>query len=640
MLRLRPLGHLSLPKLYYDLIRNSIEYLLVPGCLAYLIFYILILLMDSLLYDLELERALLARLLLDQNIVDSILSQVNSRVFYFEDHQALYSLFEDLYLKGKPLTYEATNSLIGSQASSLTSTTLIEITNSNPSTDEIDKIVVKLTELYFRRQLVKAGNDLIKLGRAQGLTLDQLFDQVTLTIDTIETDKPTVETTLASDVLLEAFVDLEVRSKLGALSGLATGFSDLDLVTQGFQRSDLIIVAGRPSMGKTSLALNFARNIADLHSIPVVIFSLEMSRQQIIYRFLSMESQVPASRLRTGHLTTSEWVSIKWAVSSLAKLDIYLDDNFSPSIGAISTCLQTIKRKKPKLGLVVIDYLQLLGSSSSTLSRVQELSKITRELKQVARTFETPFLVLSQLSRGVELRPNKRPLLADLRESGCIPSVTNLYIQQQNKEVVLSSQLAQLPTCLTLQTLVAKNSQLRLEDAILKRIFPTGKKAIWKLGSLHPRDISLTKNHKVLTHLGWKEVQELTLSSTLSVLDIFNFPRSWGSIPYSKTYRREACNLSFVILIDGNETSKVRVYDLWVPQTNSFISNSYVLHNSIEQDADLVLMLYREAYYEEVESEADANITEIIISKHRNGPIGTVYSLFNPTISSFTSLLT
>ena len=195
--------------------------------------------------------------------------------------------------------------------------------------------------------------------------------------------------------------------------GVPTGLKDIDDRLGGLHKSDLVIIAGRPSMGKTAFALNIARNVADLQSFPVVIFSLEMSRNQIIYRFLSNESGVNNSKLRSGAINANEWRLVSKAINSLSDLSIYLDDKSDITISDIRTKLANLKSRFSNLGLIIIDYLQLISDTKAKDSRVQELSRITRNLKLLAKEFNVPIIVLSQLSRNVESRTNKRPLLSD-----------------------------------------------------------------------------------------------------------------------------------------------------------------------------------------------------------------------------------
>ena len=215
------------------------------------------------------------------------------------------------------------------------------------------------------------------------------------------------------------------------MAGLSSGFYDLDALTQGFQKSDLIIVAGRPSMGKTALCLNFAINILKSTKLPVLFFSLEMSKEQLAYRILSCETNINNFRLKSGNLQTDEWVKLNNNMQRLSTLPLFIDDTPNPSIAVIRSKIKSILFEQNQIALIVIDYLQLMSQfqgNSKIESRVQELSQITRSLKIMAREFNVPIIALSQLSRNVETRVNKRPILSDLRESGSIEQDADLVM--------------------------------------------------------------------------------------------------------------------------------------------------------------------------------------------------------------------
>jgi replicative DNA helicase len=239
--------------------------------------------------------------------------------------------------------------------------------------------------------------------------------------------------TATSDILIDTFSEIEQRSLGVVLPGVPCGFYDLDAMTQGFQRSDLIIAAGRPAMGKTSFVLNMARNIAALQKLPVAIFSLEMSKLQLVYRLLSSEVEMESSRLRTGRIAQHEWEKLGHAISILSQMPVFIDD--TPNIGVTemrSKCRRLQAEHGGALGLILIDYLQLMEGGSD--NRVQELSKITRSLKGLARELNVPIIALSQLSRGVESRTNKRPMMSDLRESGSIEQDADLIMMLYREE--------------------------------------------------------------------------------------------------------------------------------------------------------------------------------------------------------------
>jgi replicative DNA helicase len=219
------------------------------------------------------------------------------------------------------------------------------------------------------------------------------------------------------------------------LSGLSSGFHDLDLLTQGFQKSDLIILAGRPSMGKTALSLNLALNIIKDSKLPVLFFSLEMSKEQIMYRLLSIAANINQTRLRSGKLYQNDWTKLNKIIKIMSKLPLFIDDTPDLAVQNIRSKIKTILFEQTQIGLIIIDYLQLMQNSKlKTENRVQELSQITRALKMIAREFNIPIITLSQLSRNVENRMNKKPILSDLRESGSIEQDADLVLMLYNNK--------------------------------------------------------------------------------------------------------------------------------------------------------------------------------------------------------------
>ena len=225
------------------------------------------------------------------------------------------------------------------------------------------------------------------------------------------------------------FFDLKEKSLNPTFLGLASGFHELDSLTQGFQKSDLIILAGRPSMGKTAFSLNITLNVLQQSKMPVLFFTLEMSKEQIIYRLLSIVTQINQIRLKSGQLSQADWVKITKTIRILSKLPFFIDDTANLSINDIQSKIKTIFFEQKTIGLVIIDYLQLMkGEGNEIDNRAQTLAQITRSLKILAREFNVPIIALSQLSRSVENRPDKRPLLSDLRESGSIEQDADLVL--------------------------------------------------------------------------------------------------------------------------------------------------------------------------------------------------------------------
>ena len=590
-------------------------------------------------YNLSIERTILAEILLNKNTSNLIFYKVREEFFYVESHKHIFKAAKQIYDEKTEVNIDIVCDrlkLAGLLEPLGGVKTLIDLINTIVITNDIETYIVLLIDKYLRRQVIDAGNKIQILAYQSFDSIESLFDEAETILFRITQDKPTSNLLLTSEVLLETFVDLEKRSLQSTYSGIKSGFFDLDMLTQGFQKSDLIIIAGRPSMGKTAFALNLVRNVAELQDLPVAIFSLEMSRQQLIYRLLSTESQVVHSKLRTGNVNRDEWYAVSKAINVLANLKIYLDDTPNLSLISIRTKVNALNIKHGGIGMIVLDYLQLLSDPNARDSRVQELSRLTRGLKILAKEFDTPILVLSQLSRSVESRVNKRPLLSDLRESGCVSGDMRLYLHDYNKYTTIENFLKN-KIKKSLLVLKHLNHSYLYHLVSIKRGFSTGIRLLYRLELFSNHVLKLTIKHKVLTLRGWISLDNLCSKDLLSSLDVTNLSKFlYFSLFDNSPRKRLIPNLSFAIIksidVDGYNLS----YDLWVPSYNNYFINNSCVHNSIEQDADLVLMLYRDSYYTE---NVNDDITEVIVAKHRNGPVGTINLIFDPKTVTFNNFM-
>jgi replicative DNA helicase len=282
---------------------------------------------------------------------------------------------------------------------------------------------------FLRRSLIKLGYEAINSGYITNIPLENTLNDFENHLFNLTNQLKIEKFSTSAELLNNIFLDLKEKSMKPTLPGLSSGFYQLDSLTQGFQKSDLIIVAGRPSMGKTAFSLTMGLNIIKTSKLPILFFSLEMSKEQIMYRLLAMETNINQMRLRSGKLYQNDWVKLNKVIKIISKLPFFIDDTPDLSIQDIRSKIKTIIFEQAQIGLIVIDYLQLMQNSKFKLeNRVQEISKITRSLKNIAREFNVPIIALSQLSRNVETRVDKKPILSDLRESGSIEQDADLVL--------------------------------------------------------------------------------------------------------------------------------------------------------------------------------------------------------------------
>jgi replicative DNA helicase len=314
-----------------------------------------------------------------------------------------------------------------------------------------------------------------------------------------------------------------------------TGFPDLDRLTTGMQKGDLVIVAARPSMGKTSWVMNVAQNAAIEHGVPVAIFSLEMSKEQLVQRLLCSEGRVDAQKLRRGKLSPEEYQRLAAAAGHLNTAPLWIDD--SPGITVLEMRAKARRLKsETDLGMLVVDYMQLMSSSGKAENRVQEVSQISRGLKALARELNIPVLALSQLSRAPEQRTDRRPQLSDLRESGCLSGDTLIPLAAGGRAT-----MAELEGKSGFRVWALDESRARLVSAPVSKAFCTGTKPVWRLTTALGRSIRATANHPFLTMEGWKRLDGLALGEHLAL------PRFLPTPDDSKLRAEEVAVLGHVI---------------------------------------------------------------------------------------------
>jgi replicative DNA helicase len=476
----------------------------------------------------------------------------------------------------------------------------------------------------------------------------------------------------------------------GQTDGIKSGFRELDSMIGGLTPGSLNIIAARPSMGKTALALSMAQNVALRSGGSVAVFSLEMPAVQLVTRMLCSEARIDMNRLRQGLLTDRDFSRLVDVAGRIAEAAILIDDSSDLTLMELRARARRLHAQH-RLGLVVIDYLQLMSgpntSKNTGENRQQEIAQISRGLKGLARELSVPVLALSQLSRAVESRPNKRPMLSDLRESGCLAGDCLVQLAD-GPRVPIESLVGQRG----FEVLALNQATQKLEPAQVSHAFSTGVRPVFRLTTRLGRIVRATANHKFLTVRGWKRLDELLPHDYLALPRLLpvpgvqtlgdaelallgHQPARLGMATVGMTHRElhSALGMSYAgmtlfkqnlsreragriaratqsgvlkrlaqsdiywdtvvsVVSDGVE----EVFDLTVPGPHNFVADNIIVHNSIEQDADLVMFIYRDEYYNQHSEKA--GIAEIIVGKQRNGPTGVTELQFHAQHVRFNEL--
>lgn len=370
----------------------------------------------------EAEQTVLASALIDHFAVEKVLNLLRTEDFYFDANKEIFESIKDVHLQNIPVdVLTVTEELKKREKLDIIGgfEYLATLTENIITSKNVEAYCNIIKEKSILRKLISASNEVIEKGYKQNEDVQKIIELAESRIFSISQNRGLNDFAEIKDVLLEVFNQLEERAMhKGSLTGITTGYDDLDRMTSGLQRSDLILLAARPSMGKTALALNMAMNAVKTGA-SVALFSLEMSKEQYVQRIISMESMVESGKLRTGNLNDDDWDRLLTVMSTISNYKVYIDDTASITLFEMMSKCRRLKMEKG-LDLIIIDYLQLMSDGGKTENRQQEISNISRGLKAMARELDCPVLALSQLSRAPELRTDHRPVMSDLRESGAI----------------------------------------------------------------------------------------------------------------------------------------------------------------------------------------------------------------------------
>ncbi|WP_082232016.1 replicative DNA helicase [Halobacillus massiliensis] len=375
-------------------------------------------------HNIEAEQAVLGAVFLEPDAMSTAAEFLLPDDFYRASHQRIFEVMLTLSDRGEPIdlvtvTAALSNNKVLEEVGGVSY--LSDIANSVPTAANVSYYTKIVSEKSTLRGLIRTATNIVTSGFAEEENIEDVLNAAEKDILEVSQRKNSGSFKNIKDVLIDVYDNIEnLHNSDGNVTGIPTGYRDLDHITSGFQRNDLIIIAARPSMGKTAFALNIAQNVAVNSDENVAIFSLEMGADQLVSRMLCAEGNIDAQRLRTGSMEAEDWNKLTMAMGSLSNAGIYIDDTPGIRVSEIRSKCRRLKQEHG-LGMILIDYLQLIqGSVNSKENRQQEVSEISRSLKGLARELNVPLIALSQLSRGVESRQDKRPMMSDLRESGSI----------------------------------------------------------------------------------------------------------------------------------------------------------------------------------------------------------------------------
>ncbi|MBF0103880.1 MAG: replicative DNA helicase [Deltaproteobacteria bacterium] len=374
--------------------------------------------------NIEAEQAILASILIDNHALNACLEHITSNDFYKEAHKVIFLAMMELSEKNEPtdlVTLNAHLEKMGLINKVGGSTYLSHIVDTIPTAANVSSYAKLVREKSILRQLIDAGTDIVRDCYSTEHDVNETLDLAESKVFSISEKRTQKGFASLKDLVKSGYKKLEeLYENKSDITGLATGFRELDKLTAGLQRSDLIIVAGRPSMGKTAFALNVVENACHKSNAKIAVFSMEMSQESLVMRMLTSQARIDSMRVRTGDLAESDWPRLLSAADKLAHMKVYIDDQPAQTTMDIRAKSRRLAQETGGLDLIMIDYLQLMRSSGKFQSREQEISDITRSLKSLAKELSVPVVALSQLNRSLEGRNNKRPMMSDLRESGAI----------------------------------------------------------------------------------------------------------------------------------------------------------------------------------------------------------------------------
>ena len=580
----------------------------------------------------ESEMIVLGSMLTSINSLNIGADGLDENDFYFTEHKIIFQTLKTFYCNDKPADVH----LIGEELKRQEKlkaiggvgylTTLAQYAGTSAF---IEQYIELVRDKSILRRMINASQDVERKALNNPEDVHLLLDEAQAKFFTISQSTNTSAGILIKDLLsgtkaasqLPYLKELQAKQEqfqkkgpedLG-ITGIPTHFVDLDKMINGLGNSNLMILAARPAMGKTALALNIAENVAFKNSLPVGIFSLEMTAEQLLHRMICSQSEVESDKIRTGALNGVEYQRIVAAVGSMMKGTVVIDDQPGLKITDLRARARRMKESH-NIQLLVVDYLQLIsgsGLSRTGENRQNEISEISRMMKTLARELNLPIICLSQLSRKVEERQGHRPMMSDLRESGCLTGDAQIQDAETGKMYTikeLADRKKQTPILVN-----AIDENLKMGKHRLIKAFYSGKKKTYELKTRTGRTIKASANHPFLKLEGWTPLEHLKSGDRIGIPHDFIETR-WDEIE------------------SITELGIEDVYDATVENVHNFVANDIIVHNSIEQDSDIVMFLLRREYYDPYDK---PGIAELIVAKNRHGGVGSVNMTYRKELAQF-----
>ena len=557
------------------------------------------------------EEIIIGQLLLNTKFKQYIINQVNSNFFTIQKYRILYSYIIHINNTHKTInTTELVNKLWTKQLlNSIGGIKYITYIIQKSQTicahyhqdSYIPFCITILHYYYIRRLFIQYSYSILQLNYTYKINIKQMYQTSVKYLNIISKSQHIYNTRNLQSNISTFLSKLDTSSEKQII---LSGFKELDKITNGFKDGDLVIIAGRPSMGKTSLAINIAYNLIFYFNKHVHMFSLEMSKNEILDKLIALSSNISIHCIKNKMISHKDWEHIQETCSFLMNAPLYIDDKGDTSINYIkSQCKYNITTQT----IIIIDYLQLIKLTQETIeNRSEEIGKITRELKLLAKYIQSPILVLSQLNRNIENRIDKRPLLSDLRESGCLcySNIPNINQQESNNYISILY-------CSHKFHCLSQNKNFQIDNK--KNQYS------YSIKNFNCIALNITHNHKLLINYKWIKEDKIKKQNFHTTKIKFKF--------------NDEILLELNILQQVKLLTKTQVYDIASYEYCNFLVNKqHIVHNSIEQDSDLILMLYKS------NNNLENQVLDIIVAKHRNGPVGSFQLLFHADKCKFNSI--